>query len=313
MNKKDLIIIGGGPAGMSAALVAGRALLEAVVINAEKPRNRVTTASHGFLTRDGAHPLELLQIAKAQLVKYQTVEYKKGRVIHAEQVEDEFCVATADGTSYTTANILFATGCKDDVSKTGLHGIEKVYGKSVYPCPFCDGWEHRGEKLALFGETAFTPEFAKMIANWSDDLIIFTNGKQAISLEDKRLMQKGGIEVIETAVSELLANEQGKLHTVLLADGRRIAREAGFIMDTHQELATDLPEKLGIHKEINDWGMEALAVTEAGKTNVPGVYVVGDARTGFGGLIAAANDGVACVETLVHERVYERWSKLKAE
>lgn len=179
-----------------------------------------------------------------------------------------------------------------------------------YPCPFCGGWEHRGQKLALFADTEFAPEFAKTIANWSDDLIIFTNGKQVVAAADKQLLAKGGIEMEETAVSELQANDQGQLQAVLLVNGRRIEREAGFIMDTHQEPATDLPEKLGVGKEINDWGMEALAATESGKTNVTGVYVIGDARTGFSGLIAVANDGAACVETLVHERLHSKWVAL---
>ena len=307
----DLVIIGGGPAGMSAALVAGRTLLNTVVINAERPRNKVTTASHGFLTRDGVHPLELLKIAKQQLEKYDTVTYIKGSVTDAEKFEKGFRVTLDDGCTLTTDNIIFATGYKEDVTKNNLPGIEKVYGKSVYPCPFCDGWEHRVQKLALFDDTEFAFEFAKLIANWSNDLIVFTNGKQAISEDRKQLLKRGDITVIEEPIAELISDENGVLQSVLLENGEKIGREAGFIFNTYEEPATRLPEKLGINKKLNDWGMELLNADEAGRTNVEGVYIVGDAKTGFGGIIAAANSGAVCVETMVHDRVAAHWSSLE--
>ena len=250
-------------------------------------------------------------MAKSNSKKYETVVYKKGIVTDATKLENGFQVTTNDGNIYHTDNILFATGYKENVGLNNLPGIEKVYGKSVYPCPFCDGWEHRGQKLALFDNTELAPVFAKTIANWSDDLIIFTNGQQTISDEEKRLLAKGGVQVIQEAIAKLIANEEGILRAVLLENGSQIEREAGFIMDTHQTPATDLPEKLGVKKEMNDWGMEALTATETGKTNVAGVYVVGDARTGFSGIIGAANDGAVCLEMLVHERVHNKWEALK--
>ncbi|MBV7337324.1 NAD(P)/FAD-dependent oxidoreductase [Chloroflexi bacterium TSY] len=306
----DLVIVGGGPAGMSAALVAGRALLNTLVVNAESPRNMVTTASHGFLTRDGVHPLELMEIAKQQLEKYDTVTYMKGFVTDVEKLEKGFQVTTGDGKTFTTDNIIFATGYKEDVGKSNLPGIEKVYGKSVYPCPFCDGWEHRGQKLALFDDTEIALEFAKIIANWSNDLIIFTNGKQAISAENKRLLQNGGISVVEEPIAELMADDQGGLQFVLLENGAKVAREAGFLMNTYQEPSTYLPEKLGVLKTASVWGMEMLDADESGKTSIEGLYIVGDAKTGFSGIVAAANDGASCVEAIVHDRVAAYWLSL---
>lgn len=309
----DLVIIGGGPAGMSAALVAGRSLLRTVIINAESPRNMVTTASHGFLTRDGVHPLEIMEIAKQQLEKYDTVTYIKGFVTDAEKLAKGFRVTTADGSTFATDNIIFATGYKEDITKNNLPGIKKVYGKSVYPCPFCDGWEHRGQKLALFDETEFALEFAKVVANWSRDLIVFTNGKRIGAKENKQLLKRGGVTVVEEEIAELISDESGLLRAVLLEGRREIEREAGFLLNTYEEPATQLPEKLGVIKKLNDWGIGIPDVGEAGQTNIAGVYIVGDAKTGFGGIAAAANDGARCVEMMVHERVAAYWSSLEKQ
>ena len=307
----ELIIIGGGPAGMSAALVAGRSRLNTVVINAESPRNKVTTASHGFLTRDGVHPLELLRIAKQQLEKYETITYTKGFVTDVSKSEHGFRIMINDEEAYETEAIIFATGYKENVKKSNLRGIERVYGKSVYPCPFCDGWEHRDQKLALFDETEFSVEFAKLIANWSSDVILFTNGKQVVSEHSKQFLKLGGVAVVEGVIAELISDQDGNLQSVLLEDGKHIEREAGFLFNTYEEPATSLPEKLGVGKKLSEWGSTVLDVDESGQTNVKGVYIIGDAMSGFGGIVAAANDGAKCVEMIVHNRVQTHWASLE--
>ena len=310
-EKLDLIIIGGGPAGMSGALIAGRTLMQTAIINAEKPRNRVTTASHGFLSRDGIHPMELLEISKQQLEQYKTVNYIKGTVTDVVQSDGGYLVKLEDGQRLIGENIIFASGFKEDISKTNLPGVEKVYGRSVFPCPFCDGWEHKGEKLAVFGEVEFTAEFAKIISNWSNDIIIFTNGNKIISAESKKVLAQGGIGVIEEKISRLISDENGKLLAIQLKNGARIEREAGFIMDTYEKPANDFPIRLGVGMAKNAWGMDVLEADEFGKTNVEGIYVVGDAKSGFGGILASARDGAACVEMLLHERVSGLWAELK--
>lgn len=302
-NKKlDVLVVGGGPAGMNTALVLGRALMNTVIVNEEKPRNNVTQASHGFLTRDGFHPSEFLQVAKRQLEQYDTVAYKKGIVSAVEKVESGFKVITENGTEFITKRIIFATGYKDDLKKIGLNGVEKVYGKTVYPCPFCDGWERRNEPLALFGKDEGVGHFAKTISNWTDDLIIFTNGENPIGEDEIETLKKNNIQVINDEITELVS-ENGNLKEVKLANGNGIKRTGGFLLSTGEKQSTNIPKKLGV--ELSDWG--TYQTNEWGKSKVAGVYIIGDAKNNFTGVIGSAAEGSYVAEMITQEIIEERW------
>lgn len=299
----DLAIVGGGPAGMAAALVAGRCRLDTVIINEEKPRNRVTTASHGFLTRDGAHPLELLQVARNQLQKYTSVVYYADQVIAASKEYGGFCVQRAAGPEIHARRIIIATGNRDDLDSLGLPGIHEVYGKSVYPCPFCDGFEHSNERIAVFGAEG-VEHHVPIIRMWSDDVHVFTNGR-TLSVQAKQALAHNTVPVHEGRVRQILSQD-GRLTEVQLEDGS-IERDAGFLWDKPGVPSNTLADDLGVPKNRNPWGIVAYQADEWGKTNVPGVYVVGDARTGFSRLMAAASEGGRCVEHIVHEISQQRW------
>lgn len=306
MHSLDVIIIGGGPSGMSAALIAGRGLLKTVVVNAERPRNIVTTASHGFLSRDGVHPRELLAVSKEQLKKYESVRYIAGLVARVAKDGAGFEVELEDGTLLHSKRLVLATGYRDELSMLSLPGVEEVYGKTVYPCVFCDGFEHRGERLAVFsksGEDYYVP----MVRNWSKDVALFTNGT-AVDPERKALLEGRGVQVVQAKVAKLIST-QGRLQAVELVSGARVERDAGFISDDYSVPATPFAEQLGVGKAQNDWGMEVLDVLPSGASKVDGLYVVGDARSGFGGLMASAAEGAACMEGIVHELAAQRWAE----
>lgn len=302
----DLVIIGGGPAGMSAALIAGRALLNAAIVNAEDPRNAVTTASHGFVTRDGVHPSELLAIAKQQLAPYDTVRYLKDTVVSAVQIDDGFELTLADSGTLRAQRLMIATGYTDDLGLLNLAGIESVYGKSVYPCVFCDGFEHRGERLALFGGES-AAHYAPMIRLWTDDLVVFTNGV-ALDAGAAAELARHDVAVYTQPVRRLDAND-GRLRAVELETGERVERDAGFISDDYSQPATTFAQSLGVASSPTDWGTTELDVIETGGTNIDGLYVAGDAKTGFSGVLGAAAEGAACAEAIVHEIATERWSR----
>jgi thioredoxin reductase len=298
----DVVIVGGGPAGMSAALVLGRGLMKTVIINEEKPRNLITQASHGFLTRDGFHPSEFLEIAKRQLEQYKTVTYKKDSVVQVEKNELGYKVKTNEGDVFVAKRILFATGYKDNLAAINLNGIEAVYGKTVFPCPFCDGWERKNESLALFGSEEGVGHFAKIISNWTNDLIVFTNDKKPIGSAEKETLKRNNIKVVEEKI-ETLISENGCLKEVRLINGESIKRTGGFLFSTGEKQATDIPEKLGVEVseigtyQANDWG----------KTTIEGIYVIGDAKNNFTGIIGAASEGSLVAEMIIHEIIEERW------
>lgn len=298
----DIAIIGGGPAGMSAALVFGRAMLNTVIINEEKARNMVTQGSHGFLTRDGAHPSELLQIAKEQLTQYQTVHYTKGRVAQVEKQGDFYQLKTQQGDTFTAKRLVFATGYQDNINQVDLPGIKAVYGKTVYPCPFCDGWERRNQALALFGEETFVFEFAKTISHWTNDLVVFTNGKKVLSETQKQAFEKHQVKLVEDKI-EALVSTQGQLQEVKLVNGESIARQGGFLLSTGEKQACEIPALLGVPKgeygvyKTNDWG----------KSEIEGIYIIGDAKNGFGGIALSVAEGSMAAEMIIHEIIHEKW------
>ena len=306
MSIVDLAIIGGGPAGMSAALVAGRARLNTIVVNAEKPRNAVTTAAHGFLTRDGVHPSELLAIAKDQLGKYNTVRYVYGSVEEVSGSAGGFIIRLADGMPFKAARVVLATGYREDLDLLRLPGLEKVYGRSVYPCPFCDGYEHRDERLAVFGSRG-VEHFVPVVRIWSEDIVVFTNGATLDNSTKARFGQRS-IRVVEEIVTRLIS-EAGTLRAVELAGGLRLERDAGFIAADYAMPATRFDEQLGVSKTTNDWGAVVSEADSTGKTNIEGIYIIGDAKNGFGGIVESAAEGSRCAAGIVHEIAAERWGE----
>ncbi|MBL4636694.1 MAG: NAD(P)/FAD-dependent oxidoreductase, partial [Kofleriaceae bacterium] len=275
--------------------------------NAENPRNAVSAAAHGFLTRDGVHPLELLSIAKEQMRQYESVEYLVGSVATVERVPEGFAVHSAAGRVSLTKRLIIATGYRDELSLLGIPGLEEVYGRSVFPCPFCDGFEHADERLAIFAGDA-AEHFVPVVGVWSEDLVVFTNGR-VLSPSVRKSLTSRGVSVEEASIAKLVS-EKGRLVGVELTDGRCIARDAGFIRDDFSVPATDFATRLGIPLVHNMWNMEVSEADEAGRTSEEGVYLVGDTKSGFGGLTAAAYEGSMCVQHIVHEIASENWEEI---
>lgn len=299
MSKVQLVIIGAGPAGMAAALIAGRARLDAVVLDARSPRNAVAHASHGFLTRDGAHASELREVAQEQLTKYPTVRYEHASVEDVVAGADGFRITTNAADEWRAARVVFATGFRTDLSTVGLADVDALYGKSVFPCPFCDGFEVGDRRLAVFASAA-AAHMGPLLRMWSSDVVVFTNGRP-LAPEDRQTLELHGVP-IETGRIASLAHDDGQLRRVVMSDGREIPRDAGFLGEPHAELGTDLPARLGVSiAEHPFMRAEHYEADDFGKTNVEGVYVVGDLKRVFGGITAAAHDGYMCAAGIVNE------------
>ncbi len=301
----EVIIIGGGPAGMSAALVLGRSRIKTLVLNTESARNMVTTHSHGFLTRDGVHPGEILNIAKEQLLKYQAVTYLREGAIGLDTSDNGFLVSTPSG-SYQSKRVVLAAGQKDHIEQLGIPGLAETYGKSTYPCPFCDGFERADKKLAVFGPASAAPHFAKVIGHWSKDVIVFTHGEK---VQDEALVESlklNRIELIEQEIQQLIHHD-GMLHEVVLKDGTTIAREGGFLPDTKTTESVDFAEKLNIPTIEGHFGRPSYEVDENLESTVKGLFIIGDSRVGFGGVARSVADGSTVGAAITHQIIEDRW------
>ncbi|CAM1365753.1 conserved hypothetical protein [Tenacibaculum litoreum] len=301
----EVIIIGGGPAGMSAALVLGRSRIKTLVLNTESPRNNITTHSHGFLTQDGKHPSEIFRIAKQQLTKYTSVDYKKEKAVSVKDENNLFSVKT-EHEIYSAKRVIVATGHKDNIAEIGIEGLTDVYGKSVYPCPFCDGFEMADKKLAVIGDAIMAPMFSKTISHWSKDVIVFTNGEK---VEDKELLSnliKKGIQIVEKKIKKLISIK-GQLTGVELIDNTIIEREGGFLPDTKSTESTDFVKKMNVSTEIGHFGMEFYKVDENKETEIKGFYIIGDARTGWSGVASSVAEGSEVAAAITHQIIEENW------
>lgn len=181
----DVVVIGGGPAGMSTALVVGRGKKNVVLIDENKPRNAVTKESHAFLTRDNIEPAVFKEKGRRDLLRYPTISIKDGRVLTIEKNEQElFELTTENREVFQAKNVVITTGLKETLP--AVSGIENYYGTSLFSCPFCDGWEMKDKPLILIAESAQALHVTKLLKNWTDDLIVTTNGNSVFDANQKK-------------------------------------------------------------------------------------------------------------------------------
>ena len=279
----DAIIVGGGPAGLSAALILGRCRRRVLICDAGLPRNAASHALHGFLTRDGIEPAELLRIGREQLRRYDSVELRAIEVTDASYFGDGFEVTLSDGTCRRSRKLLLATGVVDHLPE--IAGIEDFYGRSVFHCPYCDGWEVRDQPLAVYGRGEHGQGLALELTAWSDDLVLCTDGPAGLTAEDRGRLAKHSIEVREEWIAHLEGTD-GMLERIVFTNGATLARRALFF-STGQHQRSDLSAILGC--AFTDKG--AVQTGEYETTNVPGLYVAGDASRLMQLAIVAAAEG----------------------
>ncbi len=296
----DCAILGGGPAGLNAALVLGRARRRVLVFDDNHPRNAVTQESHGFVTRDGVKPNEFRAIAHQELRKYPSVEMQPVRVTALRRADDAFDITTEKGDVFSAKTILLATGLKEILPT--IEGLHDYYGKSVFCCPYCDGWELRDRPLVVISEGPHTFNLVKVVWNWSHDLLVCTNGRQVLTQEQQETLHQKGIQVVEDRITALLG-KQGQLERIVFATQEERARHGGFVAPQLLQ-ASPFGEELGC--EVNVMG--GIVTDPFGRTTVPGVYAAGDASVVVPAqLIIAAAEGsraAAGVNTDLTEREF---------
>ena len=283
MSTYDVIIVGAGPAGLSAALVLGRARRRVLICDRGTPRNFASRSLHGFLTRDGIAPQELLAIGRAQLQAYKDVEYRAAEVTDVRRQESLFEATLADGGRCTGRKLLLATGTVDELPP--IPGIEEYYGRSVFHCPYCDGWEVRDRPLAAYGRKDKGVGLARNLLGWSRDVVVCSDGEPSFSKDDRAFLKQHDIAV-RSAPIVALEGKDGLLERLRFADGSVLERRALFF-NTGQKPQSALAERLGC--KMSEKG--SIVTDKHEGTCVPGVYVAGDASRDLQLAIMAAAEG----------------------
>jgi thioredoxin reductase len=273
----DAVIVGGGPAGLSAALVLGRARKRVLVVDDDRPANAVSQGVGGLLGHDRVKPADLRAGGRRQLEEHANVEFRHGAVDDVERIRDGFVVRPADGAPVRAQAIVLAHGLRYDPPP--LPGIGTLWGRSVFHCPFCDGWEVRDRPLALHAGGPGAVRSALVLAAWSNDVVLCTDGAPD---PGGALLATAGVRVRTEPIARLAGNA-GRLQQIEFSHGPAERREALFV-NTRRDQPNGLADALGC--ELTATGT---IVTDAdGRTNVPGVYAAGDAATAHSRSVANA-------------------------
>jgi thioredoxin reductase len=266
----DAVIVGGGPAGLSAALVLGRARRRVLVLDTDRPANATANAVGGLLAQGGVAPADLRRAGREQLADLPTVEVRSAAVLDVDSLAEGFAVTLDGGTPVRTRSLVLAHGLRYDPPP--LPGIEPLWGRSVFHCPFCDGWEVRDRPLSLHGNGSEAARSAMVISGWSRDLVLCTDGPARLNAERAALAQ-AGVRIREERIREL-AGRDGRLRRIEFEAGPPEERDALFVR-TLRGQPNGLAEALGCR--LTPGG--TIVTDGDGRTDVAGVYAVGDAAT----------------------------------
>jgi thioredoxin reductase len=299
----DVFIAGGGPAGLSAAVVLGRCRRRVLVCDHGQPRNAASRGMHGYLTRDGILPSDFLELARKEVLHY-GVEFRSCEATGIAGEDGRFDVELADGKHIRCRKVLIATGVVDRLP--AIEGIDDLYGCSVFHCPYCDGWEMRDQPLAVYGKGQKAAGLAIALkTTWSADIVLCSDGGSGLKALARAELEQHQIPVRQEKIARLEGSE-GRLERIVFKNGEMLERR-GLFFYTGQGQHSELARRLGC--EFNEKGTIKTNLLQ--ETNVPGVYIAGDASHDVQFVIVAAAEGakagVAINKALqMKERQYSR-------
>ncbi len=295
----DVLVIGGGYAGLAAALQLARARRHVTVLDTNRPRNRFAKSAHGVVGFDGASPWEIRDAGRRDLHAYPTARIVEAEATAARVVDGGFVVTSSSGAQFEARRLVLAYGVADALSD--LAGFAECWGNTVLHCPYCHGYEVAGLRLGLLYSTPMSLHGAGLIRDWSDDLILFLNGNEVPDAEREKL-DKRGVRLVDGEVTAI-EHEEGLVRGIRLSSGEVVPLDALF---AHPQTAPScsVHESLGVDMVESPAG-SYIAVDESQETNVKGVYAAGDlaqARTTVTfALAGGALAGVMAHQSLVTE------------
>lgn len=305
-TKYDVVVVGGGPGGLSAALWLGRSRRRTLLVDAGVGRNAAARGVHGLLTRDGMAPSALRALGRDELERYE-VESRDDVVAALRRAgvgeAEGFELDLASGGRLASRAVVLATGVRDRVPQ--ISGFEERYGKSVHHCPYCDAWEHRDQPLAVYGRGRAGFALARKLTSWSQDVVLCTHGASGLRAAERRELAELGIAV-ECRRIVGLEGELPDLERIRFADGSALERRALFFT-----LGWEQASRLAFELACRSTRKGCVATGDHGQTEVPGLYVVGDASRDVQLVVVAAAEGAKAALHL-HEQLLEQDLKLRA-
>jgi thioredoxin reductase len=293
----DCVVVGGGAAGLSAALVLGRARRSVLLLDDARQSNRPAHAVGGLLGHDGTPPAALYALARAQLAPYPSVVLREATAVRAAVDGDGFAVDLADGEAVAARRLLLATGM--DYTPPAIEGLRELWGDSVFHCPFCHGWEVRDRALAVLGSTDHSVFQATLLTGWSADVVLLSDGPAPFGDEARASLASAGVRIEERRVERLEAVD-GRLSAVRFTDGDALARDA-LLVQAPLRQRTTLPEQLGL--ALTERG--TVQADERGITSVPGVFAAGDIAAPIQQVSVSVAQGAAAAAWIAHGLITE--------
>ncbi|TAP44835.1 NAD(P)/FAD-dependent oxidoreductase [Arthrobacter sp. S39] len=305
-TRYDVVIVGGGAAGLSAATTLARALRPVLVIDSGTPRNAPAAGVHGYLSRDGMSPGELLSVGRSEVHSYGGTVID-GEAVSARRTSDGFEVTLGDGRRFSGRRLLVTTGLTDGLP--AIDGLREQWGKGAVHCPYCHGWEIRGQRIGVLGTGPLSVHQALLFRQWSPEITLFLNDTVEPTDEEWEKLAARSVTVVDGAVASIDAVD-GVLTGLTLRQGTSFDVQA-LAVGTRMEARSALLESLGLESQVHPSGVGRFIETDAmGATAVPGVYAAGNVSNLMAQVITAAAEGVMAGARINADLIEEetRWA-----
>jgi thioredoxin reductase len=296
----DCVVVGGGAAGLSAALVLGRARRRTLLLDEGKQSNLAADGIGGLLGHDGRPPAQLYAAGRAELAAYATVEVRRSAVTTGIADGGSFVLQLADGSRVRSRRVLLATGM--DYEAPPIAGLAELWGRSAFHCPFCHGWEARDQPLAVLAQGERAVHMALMLRGWTDDVVVLPNGQPGLDPDHREQLNSVGVTIDEREIAEFVS-ESGELAAIEFTEGPLLARRGVLVAATLHQRST-LAAQLGVATAPpGPVTVDAIEVDPFHRTSVPGVFAAGDLHAAMpqvaAAIAAGSMAGTAVVQSLL--------------